>query len=151
MIDDPEAEDPGEDQEKPQIVSPLLPQFVVSLEGSEKVCQRRTSQFIPEEQIAGHNDAAGLQRRLLKYNDAVDTLGSCVDFFQDNGVEVLTIDADHEGAAQSEKGDDLFEMVRLYMERDGRPNNYLEAGDVVDKRKHDELFAIEKEEEEARV
>lgn len=76
--------------------------------------------------------------------------GSCVEFFQEQKIECLTIDVDHEGAALGGDTGDLFEIIRLYMERFGRPNNYLEPGDEVDKKRAEEMLKQEQAELEAK-
>merc|ERR1719263_2496738 len=83
--------------------------------------------------IPGHNDTAGLQRRLDVYQGLIQQSGSCVDFFQDNQIETLHVDIDAEGGHATPQ--DLFETARIYMEAKGRPYNYLESSEVVDARR----------------
>jgi hypothetical protein len=103
-----------------------------------------------EKQLKDHNDEQGLERRFLKWEDMITKNGSCVEFFQEQKIECLTLDIDHEGAALGSDTADLFEMIRLYMERLGRPNNYLKSGDDVDKERLEAMLKQEQAEMEAK-
>jgi adenylate kinase len=142
----------GEEEERAMVPSKQMPQFVISLEGSKETLLRRCAQVATdsEKRQKDHNDEPGLERRFLKWEDMIEKHGSCVEFFQDQKIECLTLDVDHEGAALGGDTGDLFEMIRLYMERAGRPNNYLESGDNVDKRRLEDMLKQEQAELEAK-
>jgi adenylate kinase len=142
----------GEDETRAMVPSKAMPQFVISLEGSKETLLRRCAQVAAdsEKQQKDHNDEQGLERRFLKWEDMIAKSGSCVEFFQDQKIECLTLDIDHEGAALGSDTGDLFEMIRLYMERKGRPNNYLKSGDDVDKERLEAMLKQEQAELEAK-
>jgi len=177
-LDDAGEPIPKEEGEERELVpSKQMPQFVISLEGGEETLKRRCAQVAvdSEQKKKDHNDEQGLQRRLLKWDDMIQEHGSCVEFFQEPmaslsdevqkrvkeseeelkkwkecRIECLTIDVDQEGAALGGDTGDLFEMIRLYMERFGRPHNYLESGDDVDKKRAEEMLKLEQAEREAK-
>lgn len=87
---------------------------------------------LPEEQVAGsHYTEQGMNRRLARYKEAnVSDKGdpAVQDFFARNGVEVFSVDCSKEEI-------EAFESVRIYIERSGRPDNFLEkAGDLDEQR-----------------
>lgn len=138
------APPPEEDGEPlPKVPSQRMPAFVVELDCSAETLTRRAGAVAADECVAGHNDKAGLQRRLLEHEERVATSGSCVEFFQDQKIETLHVDIDAEGPASDAK--DLFETCRLYMEAKGRPYNYLESAEIVDLRRQAELDEMEKQ------
>lgn len=81
---------------------------------------------LPEEQIAGsHYTEQGMNRRLARYREAnaSDKGDPAVqDFFARNGVEVFSVDCSKEEI-------EAFESVRIYIERSGRPDNFLEKAE----------------------
>jgi adenylate kinase len=145
MVDEvgEDGEPPAEDAEVPKVLGPNTPAFVVSLDCSEESLRRRSSSMPDDDLVPGHNDTAGLQRRLDVYQGLIQQSGSCVDFFQDNQIETLHVDIDAEGGHATPQ--DLFETARIYMEAKGRPYNYLESSEVVDARRFEELEAAEQE------
>jgi adenylate kinase len=81
---------------------------------------------LPEEQIAGtHYTEQDMNRRMAKYREAnaSDRGDPAVqDFFARNGVEVFSVDCSKEAI-------EAFESLRIYIERSGRPDNFLEKAE----------------------
>lgn len=81
---------------------------------------------LPEELIAGtHYTEEGMLRRMAKYKEANMSdkgLPAVQDFFARNGVEVFSLDCSKEEI-------EAFESLRIYIERDGRPWNFLTSAE----------------------
>merc|ERR1719287_272470 len=95
MVDKPleEGEEPpGEGEEREQVVSPEAPEYCVELCADQKTLRTRVDMLPDDERIVGHNDLAGLERRTALHLERTATGGECTAFFQEAGVEVLTLD-----------------------------------------------------------
>lgn len=57
-------------------------------------------------------------------------------FFQENNTELFEVDCDGENF-------EMFESMRIYIERDGRPYNYLKSVGELNKKREEHLFGEE--------
>ncbi len=58
-------------------------------------------------------------------------------FFQENATELFEVDCDGENF-------EMFESMRIYIERDGRPYNYLKSVGELNKKREEHLHEEEK-------
>ena len=117
---------------KPVLQKNIYPESVVSLNASELFLRRRSNQLqaqAPSDAVKWHSTK--LVEKLKGYNaensvnlfkaaDAGNGVYPTQKFFQDHKTEIFEMDAD---------GDkyEMFESMRIYIERFGRPYNYLKS------------------------
>lgn len=135
----PAEEGEGEDTPAKQIERRLndefSPAFVVVTQAPSALCRARW-------QARGTGDLEEFQRKVEQYSAANLTEGepSLADFFQDVAkVGVLNV------PVAGKDAEDIFESTRIYMEKSGRPFNYLPSVDDV----ASEILARRDEREEA--
>ena len=135
--EDEEAEEEPVEEEEGEALKPVLqkniyPESVISLNATELFLRRRSTglqaQAIGEamkwhasklgEKLRGYNKENSIE--LFKHPDACDCIYPTQKFFQDNKTEIFEMDADGEKY-------ELFESMRIYIERFGRPYNYLKG------------------------
>lgn len=96
------------------IDSRKVPEFVIMLESQHEFLENRIRE-LPEEQVEGtHYNEEGMSRRLKIYQkNNVSVGGSSVlaHFFEENGIEILTLKADQLN------NNDLFNAMRIFIER----------------------------------
>jgi len=117
---------------KPVLQKNIYPESVISLNATELFLRRRSnnlqSQAISEamkwhssrlvEKLKGYNDENSIN--LFKHPDECHCIYPTQKFFQDNKTEIFEMDADGEKY-------EMFESMRIYIERFGRPYNYLKS------------------------
>lgn len=116
----PEPPD-GDDQEPPpkqverRLNEDLCPTFVIVTQAPDGLCRARW-------QSSGRGPIEEFQRQMLHYNSAnvTDGVHSLADFFQD----VANIGVFNLPVAGKDE-EDVFESARIFLERAGRPFNYL--------------------------
>ncbi|KAL8453540.1 hypothetical protein Emed_000817 [Eimeria media] len=100
----------------------LAPDFVVSLSASVETCEKRLMALHPSAVIPSHNDREGFRRRYqihVQQNESVEGKPRNTDFFQERGVEVLTLPTD------GKTPDELFASCVIYLSRCGPIRNFL--------------------------
>ncbi|KAL8431232.1 hypothetical protein ACSSS7_005431 [Eimeria intestinalis] len=100
----------------------LAPDFVVSLSASMETCERRLMNLHPSAVIPSHNDREGFRRRYqihVQQNESVEGKPRNTDFFQERGVEVLTLPTD------GKSPEELFASCVIYLSRSGPIRNFL--------------------------
>jgi len=73
-----------------------------------------------------------------KRKEGLDAPYPTVQFFQEHSTEIFEIDCNGEDF-------EMFEAMRIYIEKDGRPYNYLELLDELNEKREDHLQVEEKE------
>ena len=131
---------------KPQFQKNIYPDSVIMLRGTEEMIQNIVGK-LPNELIQkSHWMAVDLDRRLRIYNDtnSIDNYLASANgvgqyptsrFFQENKTEIFELDCNGENF-------EMFESMRIYIERDGRPYNYLSSIDELNQ-KRDEHLKVE--------
>ena len=127
----PEEVEP--DRSKMVTDSKIFPQSVVFFHGSDQELVEKVKK-LPEEVIRGtHYNLKDMQRRLKEWrksNEDPTGLPSVVDFFEENGVDVLKI---HCNQNQS------LEACKIYLERFGKPVNYQVHDEEVERKRVQDL------------
>jgi adenylate kinase len=151
---DEEEAEPVEEEEgealKPVLQKNIYPESVVSLNATELFLRRRSNslqaQAISEamkwhtsklvEKLAGYNAANSIN--LFKHPDECNCIYPTQKFFQDNKTEIFEMDAE---------GDkyEMFESMRIYIERFGRPYNYLKSVKELNEEREQHLIEEERE------
>ena len=155
--EDSQAE-PEEDEEvdaealKPVLQKNIYPESVISLNATELFLKRRSNHLQAQaisDAMKWH--ASKLGDKLKNYNaeNAVDLFKvhpepgcECIyptqKFFQDNKTEIFELDAE---------GDkyEMFESMRIYIERFGRPYNYLKSVKELNEEREKHLIEEERE------
>mmetsp|Transcript_22599 Transcript_22599/g.50938 ORF Transcript_22599/g.50938 Transcript_22599/m.50938 type:complete len:693 (+) Transcript_22599:62-2140(+) len=148
-----EDEPPPEDDDEAKVPEKMLreglsPDFVINLQANDAACLRRIQNMAPDETEATHFTPDGFARRVEEFRKRNFGDGpSVMEFFQTRDIEVLNVQAGDRDA------DGVFESIRIYMEKEGRPGNYLKSGEEVAaeiKAKEEEEEAAAKEREEKR-
>lgn len=113
------------------------------LRGTDEIIKDRTK-LIPREVMAqSHWMPNHMERRLGEYNKnnhisniRLATEGKAVQpifiFFQENKTELFEIDCHGENF-------EMFESMRIYIERYGRPYNYLSSVEELNDKRHEHL------------
>jgi len=117
-----EGEEPPPKQYTRQLYEEICPSYVVVLEAPRGLCEGRFRQ------ARGADKIADFEKEMIIYseNNLVDGVHSLSDFFQELAkCSVLNIPV----AGKDEE--DIFESTRIYMEREGRPLNYLPSEEEV--------------------
>ncbi|KAL8274804.1 hypothetical protein Esti_001279 [Eimeria stiedai] len=100
----------------------LAPDFVVSLSASMETCEKRLMALHPSAVIPSHNDREGFRRRYqihVQQNESVEGRPRNTDFFQERGVEVLTLPTD------GKTPEELLASCMIYLSRFGPIRNFL--------------------------
>lgn len=138
LNEDGEEENPPDEEElakllKPKLQTHIYPESVITLHGSDQFLKRRSKELAKaqmKDAIKWQVDK--LQKKLSTYNEnnsihlfskaevIQDNLFPTQKFFQQNKTEVFELDAN---GNQYE----MFESMRIYIERFGRPYNYLKS------------------------
>merc|ERR1711959_495876 len=116
-----EGEGEGEDEEIVKTLNTALcPEFVVTIESTEESCKERAL----EDGVLGEDDFRRLMDKYKKENLAEDGSPAMADFFKDkaNGLEALSANVD-----DSASDADTLRHIRSYVEKKGRPFNYLKT------------------------
>jgi adenylate kinase len=135
LIAPPVTEDQEVDENTPKIIdSSIFPQNVVLLKAPNDYLIQRVKS-LPESVISGtHWTDEGMKRRLLAYKEAnlnEKGLPSVHEFFHERGVELFEQDANAE-----EKY--ALQCMQIYIEREGKPINYLTAQHEEERRRLEE-------------
>eukprot|EP00919_Chromeraceae_sp_WS-2016_P048247 GHVR01114309.1.p1 GENE.GHVR01114309.1~~GHVR01114309.1.p1 ORF type:complete len:512 (-),score=141.95 GHVR01114309.1:62-1597(-) len=118
----------------------VAPEFVISLQASLDYCKKNCMN-IPQTEVEGtHNTEDGFKRRYARWQSQNEQPGgppAAVVFFTENKIETLTLDV------QNRTIENVYDSSRIYIERRGRPNNYLTTENDIAKAarnqlKHDE-------------
>lgn len=151
----------GEEEVVLELNTALCPEFVVVLESAEDKCKERCLAEDAATGITEDQFNAGMSK-YKKENLAEDGSPATADFFTEkanNGIEALKVNVD-----ENDDGE-VFQTIRVYMERKGRPFNYLktereiamgldnkarESEDAMDDAKAKERSDLEAKEEEER-
>jgi len=160
--EEPPAEEEPLDEEalaemlKPKFQSHIYPDSVVLIRGDDKYIRDHAKALSKEANTKW--DPENLNRRLAKWNEKnninlfakaneAEDLGMpnakkqmfpMTRFFQEHNTEVFEIDA-------SRNQMEMFEAMRVYIERNGRPYNYLPSVKSLNAKREDALTLEEKE------
>ena len=154
-----EEENPPDEEElakllKPKLQTHIYPESVITLHGSDQFLKRRSKELQKaqmKDAMRWHIDK--LQKKLKNYNDdnsielfskvelINDKLFPTQKFFQQNKTEVFELDAN---GNQYE----MFESMRIYIERFGRPYNYLKSVNYLNEQREQVLIEEEKKAKE---
>eukprot|EP00742_Colponemidia_sp_Colp-10_P000791 GILJ01000857.1.p1 GENE.GILJ01000857.1~~GILJ01000857.1.p1 ORF type:complete len:699 (-),score=133.23 GILJ01000857.1:66-2090(-) len=140
----PEDEEDGVKEKKDEVNFVALPNHVILLKASDEFLRTRV-QELPQAEVEGtHNTEEGLYRRLAVWrdqNESVKGLPSVLAYFSELGLETFQADA-------TKSPEDIFDMLRIYVERTGRPFNYLRADKEVALERRREIEKVLREREE---
>ena len=147
--EDGEEEPPEEEEEevnlKPQLQTNIYPESVIRLRATTLFLKRRAKTFLTEAQankqkwhianLQNKIDAFNKQNAMSLFQEEGDTFPT-TKFFQDNKTEIFEIDAE---------GDkfEMFESMRIYIERFGRPYNYLKSVKHLNQKREEYLLEEE--------
>lgn len=151
--EDPEPEE-AEGEEgalKPELQTKIYPESVISLNATALFLKRRSAHLQAQQLSEGLKwHTAKLVEKLKAYNadNAIDLFNqphpsdcACVypttKFFQDHKTEIFEMDADGEKY-------EMFESMRIYIERFGRPYNYLKSVKELNEEREKHLIEEEK-------
>ena len=149
-VEDEEDPDELDKRLRPQFQKHIYPDSVIFLRGEDEFIRKRAKALTPEENLKW--DVENLERRLLEFNKnnsiglffSANTAGDLgrpdqkpmtfptTRFFQENKTEVFEVDAE---GNQFE----MFESMRVYIERDGRSYNYLSSVNTLNKKREKHL------------
>mmetsp|Transcript_12795 Transcript_12795/g.23831 ORF Transcript_12795/g.23831 Transcript_12795/m.23831 type:complete len:738 (-) Transcript_12795:6-2219(-) len=111
----------------------IFPQNVIFLRGDDDLLIDRVKKF-PEHLIAKtHYTEPEMHRRLAAFHDSNDDASGEVttqDFFIEKGLIVGEVDI-------SDPTEEVFESLRIVIEREGRPYNYLKSSEELDDERQD--------------
>jgi adenylate kinase family enzyme len=132
---------------KPKFQKNIYPDSVILLRGSKDLISSRLEKFLPgktpEETKTWHWSPEEQERRysiwygnnaIANYRDGDRPPMSR--FFQENNTELFEVDCDGENF-------EMFESMRIYIERDGRPYNYLKSVAELNKKREQQLHEEE--------
>lgn len=121
IIDEEKAE---EDPTRESIYTEILPNNVILLKGdSDERLMDRFRNKKEEELINTHYNLVDMKRRLKEYKDNNESVYgelACIDFFQLQNIKKLELDC-------FKMPKEIQESVKVFIERSGPINNYLEA------------------------
>lgn len=119
-----DEEKPDDDPTKETLISEILPNSVILLSGdSDESLKDRYRNKKENELIDTHYNPKDMDRRLKNYRfDNESKYGdfSCVDFFLQNSVKKLSLNC-------YKKQNEILESVKVFIERDGSINNYIDS------------------------
>lgn len=132
---------------KPKFQKNIYPDSVILLRGSKDLVASRLDKFLPgktpEEVKAWHWAPEEQNRRYATWygNNAISNYRNSENppmsrFFQENNTELFEVDCDGENF-------EMFESMRIYIERDGRPYNYLKSVGELNKKREAHLHEEE--------
>lgn len=131
---------------KPKFQKHIYPDSVILLRGGKDLIASRMAKFLPtktpEELKIWHWSAEEQERRYAVWysgNAIANYLSGELPmsrFFQENATELFEVDCDGENF-------EMFESMRIYIERDGRPYNYLKSVGELNKQREGHLHEEE--------
>jgi adenylate kinase len=132
---------------KPKFQKNIYPDSVILLRGSKDLVASRLEKFLPgktpEEVKTWHWAPEEQNRRYATWygNNAISNYRNSENppmsrFFQENNTELFEVDCDGENF-------EMFESMRIYIERDGRPYNYLKSVGELNKKREAHLHEEE--------
>jgi adenylate kinase len=132
---------------KPKFQKNIYPDSAILLRGSKDLISARLEKFLPgktpEEIKTWHWAPEEQERRYnIWYNNNAISNYQKGDhppmsrFFQENNTELFEVDCDGENF-------EMFESMRIYIERDGRPYNYLKSVGELNKKREAHLHEEE--------
>ena len=133
---------------RPVFQKNIYPDSVVLLRGTRTQVDSIIGKLTNDELSKSHWMPVDLERRYNEYegNNSINNFKNALNqpknviyptirFFQENKTEIFELDCDGEKF-------EMFESMRIYIERDGRPYNYLSSLDELN-HKRDEVLHIE--------
>lgn len=150
---DAEPQNEGEDEEdpdkyKPKFMKSIYPESVIMLEGADEFLKEKAKKLPKEIMKDSHYYENHMDRRLAAWHDGntIDDYRYGVEpgkpklttarFFQEKETEILEIDSAIDNF-------ELFEAMRVYIERHGRPYNYLQSLERLNHDRHIHLEDLE--------
>jgi adenylate kinase len=152
---DEEPQDEGEeddpDKYKPKFMKHIYPESVIMLYADDDELKDKARKLPKEVMKESHYYENHMDRRLQTFHETNDvkdyryglepgkpslTYGR---FFQEKETEMLEVDATLDNF-------ELFESMRIYIERHGRPYNYLDSLEKLNNDRHFHLEELESEE-----
>ncbi|KAF8821105.1 Dpy-30 motif protein [Cardiosporidium cionae] len=126
-----------------------FPQFVIALSTNGNACKRRSMRTFTKELIPGYNDEEGYLKRMSLYKQAngiENDQKEVATFFRENATEILNF------SSNGIRDEDLSSL-RIYIEKDGRPFNFLKTNaEIIQEReaklREQEIIERQKEEDE---
>lgn len=132
---------------KPKFQKDIYPDSVISLRGTTDKIENRI-RSLTEDQIKGthwlgyrHEERVSEwfnANKLENYSLGIPQNYPLTRLFQENKTELFEVDCDGHNF-------EMFESMRIYIERDGRPYNYLSSVDDLNKKREDHLHVEEKD------
>lgn len=132
---------------KPKFQKNIYPDSVILLRGGKELIRERLHKFGADQIKTGHWAPAEQERRFAIWmennqianfaeSDSVQPKPPMSRFFQENNTELFEVDCDGENF-------EMFESMRIYIERDGRPYNYLKSVGELNKQREEHLHEEE--------
>ena len=156
---DEEPQDEGEDEDpdkyKPKFMKAIYPESVILLQADEEYLKEKAKKLPKEVMKDSHYYDNQMERRINTWNSGNDTADyryglepgkpsmTTARFFQEKETELLEIESSTENF-------ELFEAMRVYIERHGRPFNYLRSLEKLNEERHDKISKKEADLEQKR-
>jgi len=127
---------------KPKFQKNIYPDSFILLRGSKQLIDQRIKQFGADVKEGGHWSRDEQERRYSLWHSNNLINGSILEkppmsrFFQENATELFEVDCDGENF-------EMFESMRIYIERDGRPYNYLKSVKELNHKRDEHLYEEE--------
>jgi adenylate kinase len=152
-----EAEEEEEDPNKykPKFMKDIYPESVIFLQAEEDYLTNKAKGLPKEIMKDSHYYENDMDRRTCVWNDSNTNLDyryglvpgkssmTTARFFQEKETELLEVDA-------STDNFELFETMRIYIERHGRPFNYLRLPEQLNTERLEHLSKLESERDQKR-
>ena len=123
---------------KPKFQKNIYPDSVIVLRGTKELLHQKLSKLGADAIKGTHWVHAEQDRRFAQWYElnAISKYGTdkppLARFFQENSTELFEVDCDGENF-------EMFESMRIYIERDGRPYNYLKSVGELNKQREQHL------------
>lgn len=143
-----EEEDP--DKYKPKFMKQIYPESVIFLQADDEFLQEKAKKLPKEIMKDSHYYENHMDRRMATWNEGNTNADyryglepgkpslTTARFFQEKETELLEIDAKTDNF-------ELFEAMRVYIERHGRPFNYLRSLEKLNDERHEYINKKEDE------
>ena len=142
-----EGEDDNQDEqeinyEEMIIDNSICPSNIIVLKCSDEFLTKRIMDMTEAQTKNSHFNQKDLKRRLKQYKDAncsADGSPSIQQLFKSRGIDIIEINADNPIS------DMIIGRMKLFIERNGKPKNYLNEEEVVEKKRVEKFNEFFKE------
>eukprot|EP01022_Parablepharisma_sp_SALTPOND_P027363 TRINITY_DN663_c4_g1_i1.p1 TRINITY_DN663_c4_g1~~TRINITY_DN663_c4_g1_i1.p1 ORF type:complete len:859 (+),score=160.63 TRINITY_DN663_c4_g1_i1:101-2578(+) len=142
--EEPPAEDEAPSFEDYLLANEIAPSSVILLNASDKYVIERVKNMTEQEQGSGGDNGkyneTEIKKRLKEYraaNNPEDGTLSLADFFKERSVDALTLDL------EAHAKEILLQKSKVFVERNGKPKNYMTEDEEKEKARLEELKKVE--------